>query len=45
MNEASVRLQLDREVFGCFRSQGRGHLTLMDAVLRAYYEANRKKAG
>jgi uncharacterized protein (DUF4415 family) len=42
--KTSVHLRLDHEVMDWFRSQGKGHLTRMNAVLRAYYEANRKKA-
>ena len=36
---AQLKQQLD-----WFKRQGKGHLTRMNAVLRAYYEANRKKA-
>jgi uncharacterized protein (DUF4415 family) len=42
--KASVHLRLDPDVFDWFKLQGKGHLTRMNAVLRAYYEANRKKA-
>jgi uncharacterized protein (DUF4415 family) len=42
--KSSVHLRIDPEVFDWFRHQGKGHLTRMNAVLRAYYEANRKKA-
>jgi uncharacterized protein (DUF4415 family) len=41
--KASVHLRVDPEVFDWFKRQGKGHLTRMNAVLRAYYEANRKK--
>jgi uncharacterized protein (DUF4415 family) len=41
--KASVHLRIDSEVFDWFKRQGKGHLTRMNAVLRAYYEANRKK--
>lgn len=42
--KTSVHLRLDHEVADWFRRQGKGHLTRMNAVLRAYYEANRNKA-
>jgi uncharacterized protein (DUF4415 family) len=42
--KASVHLRIDYDVFDWFRRQGKGHLTRMNAVLRAYYEANRKRA-
>ena len=32
----SVHLKLDPEVFDFFKSQGKGHLTKMQEVLRAY---------
>jgi uncharacterized protein (DUF4415 family) len=44
MPKASVHLRVDHDVLEWFRCQGKGHLTRMNAVLRAYYEANRKKA-
>ena len=43
--KASVHLRMDLEVFEWFKAQGRGHLTRMNAVLRAYFEANRKDRG
>lgn len=42
--KASVHLRIDPDVLAWFKKQGRGHLTRMNAVLRAYYETNRKKA-
>ena len=39
----SVHLRVDRDVLDWFRAQGRGHLTRMNAVLRAYYEAHRQQ--
>jgi uncharacterized protein (DUF4415 family) len=42
--KASVHLRVDPDVLRWFKGQGKGHLTRMNAVLRAYYEANRKKA-
>jgi uncharacterized protein (DUF4415 family) len=38
----SVHLRVDPDVLAWFRRQGRGYLTRMNAVLRAYYEAHRK---
>lgn len=35
----SVHLKLDEDVFDWFKSQGPGHLTRMQAVLRSFYEA------
>jgi uncharacterized protein (DUF4415 family) len=40
ISKASVHLRVDSDVLDWFRSQGKGHLTRMNAVLRAYYEAN-----
>jgi uncharacterized protein (DUF4415 family) len=37
----SVHLRVDRYVLEWFKRQGKGHLTRMNAVLRAYYEAHR----
>jgi uncharacterized protein (DUF4415 family) len=39
----SVHLRVDRYVLEWFKGQGKGHLTRMNAVLRAYYEAHRGK--
>jgi len=39
----SVHLRVDRYVLDWFKQQGKGHLTRMNAVLRAYYEAHRGK--
>ncbi len=44
-NKQSVHLRVDADVLDFFRSQGKGHLTRMNAVLRSYYEARRDKAG
>lgn len=41
----SVRLNLDPEVFDYFKSLGKGHLTRMQNVLKAYAEAHKKEAG
>ena len=37
----SVHLKLDPEVFEFFKAQGKGHLTKMQEVLKAYVEAHR----
>ncbi|GAB5505688.1 MAG: BrnA antitoxin family protein [Rhizobiaceae bacterium] len=37
----SVHLKLDPDVFEFFRSQGKGHITRMQNVLRAYVKAQR----
>lgn len=37
----SVHLKLDPDVFAFFHAQGKGHLTRMQNVLRAYVEAHR----
>jgi uncharacterized protein (DUF4415 family) len=41
-NKKSVHLRVDADVLDWFRAQGRGYLTRMNAVLRAYYEARRQ---
>ncbi|MBB5518316.1 BrnA antitoxin family protein [Amphiplicatus metriothermophilus] len=41
--KSSVHLRVDSDVLEWFKSQGPGHLTRMNAVLRSYYEARRKK--
>ncbi len=38
-----VSLRLDPDVLEWFKAQGPGHLTRMQAVLRAYVEAKRKQ--
>jgi uncharacterized protein (DUF4415 family) len=40
-NKKSVHLRVDADVFEFFRKQGKGHLTRMNAVLRAYVDAHR----
>jgi len=42
--KTSVHLRLDSDVVEWFRSRGKGHLTRMNAVLRAYVEAQRRSA-
>ncbi len=41
--KSSVHLRIDSDVLDWFRAQGPGHLTRMNAVLRSYFEAQRKK--
>jgi uncharacterized protein (DUF4415 family) len=43
LKKSSVHLRVDSDVLDWFRSQGRGHLTRMNAVLRAYFEASRDR--
>ena len=40
----SIHLRVDPEVLNWFRHQGRGYLTRMNAVLKAYYNAHRRDA-
>ncbi len=40
----SVHLRLDNDVVEWFRARGKGHLTRMNAVLRAYVEAQKHSA-
>jgi uncharacterized protein (DUF4415 family) len=40
-----ISIRLDRDVLDWFRAQGRGYQTRINAVLRAYVEVRRKKAG
>ena len=39
--KTSVHLRLDNDVVEWFRANGKGHLTRMNAVLRAYVEAQK----
>ncbi len=39
----SVHLRIDPDVLAWFRQQGQGHLTRMNAVLRAYMDAQRRR--
>jgi len=41
--KASVHLRLDQDVLEWFKTQGKGHLTRMNAVLRAYVYAQMTK--
>ncbi|MHB1102450.1 MAG: BrnA antitoxin family protein [Devosia sp.] len=38
----SVHLKVDAEVFDFFKGQGKGHLTRMQNVLRAYVRAQKR---
>lgn len=40
--KASVHLRIDPDVLAWFRRQGQGYLTRMNAVLRAYMDAQRR---
>jgi len=44
VRKASVHLRLDKDVLDWFKAQGRGHLTRMNAVLKAYAYAQMNKA-
>ena len=39
--KTSVHLRLDRDVVEWFKAHGKGHLTRMNAVLKAYVEAQK----
>jgi len=39
--KTSVHLRIDNDVVEWFRARGKGHLTRMNAVLRAYVEAQK----
>lgn len=40
--KTSVHLRLDSDIVEWFKSQGKGHLTRMNAVLRSYVDAQRR---
>jgi uncharacterized protein (DUF4415 family) len=40
--KTSVHLRLDSDIVEWFKANGKGHLTRMNAVLRAYVEAHKK---
>jgi uncharacterized protein (DUF4415 family) len=40
--KTSVHLRVDSDVVEWFKAQGKGHLTRMNAVLRAYVEARKR---
>lgn len=39
--KTSVHLRLDSDIVDWFKARGKGHLTRMNAVLRAYVDAQR----
>ena len=41
VSKKAVSLRVDEDVFDWFKAQGKGHLSRMNAVLRAYMLANR----
>ena len=43
MGSTSVHLKLDPEVFDFFKSQGKGHITRMQDVLKAYVRAQKTR--
>ena len=42
-NKESIHLRIDPDILAWFRSQGPGHLTRINAVLRNYVEAHRNR--
>jgi uncharacterized protein (DUF4415 family) len=42
-HKTSVSLRIDPDVLEWFRAQGPGHLTRINAVLRSYMEAKRRR--
>ncbi len=40
----SVHLRLNQEIISFFKSQGKGHISRMQAVLKAYVDAQRSQA-
>jgi uncharacterized protein (DUF4415 family) len=42
--KTSVHLRIDNDVVEWFKARGKGHLTHMNAVLRAYVDVQRKDA-
>jgi uncharacterized protein (DUF4415 family) len=40
--KTSVHLRLDSDIVEWFKAAGKGHLTRMNAVLRAYVDAHRR---
>ncbi len=42
--KTSVHLRLDSDVVQWFKANGKGHLTRMNAVLRAYVDAQKRRA-
>lgn len=42
--KTSVHLRLDRDIVEWFKARGKGHLTRMNAVLRAYVDVQKRRA-
>ena len=42
--KTSVHLRLDSDIVEWFKTRGKGHLTRMNAVLRAYVDAQRQRS-
>jgi uncharacterized protein (DUF4415 family) len=42
--KTSVHLRLDSDIVQWFKARGKGHLTRMNSVLRAYVESQRRNA-
>ena len=40
----SVHLRLDEEIIDFFKSKGKGHISRMQAVLKAYVDAHRPRS-
>lgn len=41
--KTAISMRVDEDVLNWFKAQGKGHLTRMNAVLRAYVQANSPK--
>ncbi|MBO6918484.1 MAG: BrnA antitoxin family protein [Rhizobiaceae bacterium] len=41
--KTAISIRVDADVLEYFKSQGKGHLTRMNAVLRSYVDAQRSK--
>jgi uncharacterized protein (DUF4415 family) len=41
----AITIRVDRDVLDWFKAEGRGYQTRMNAVLRAFVEERRKRAG
>lgn len=42
-NKKTITLRMDSDVLEWFRSSGKGYQTRINAILRSYFEANKKK--
>jgi uncharacterized protein (DUF4415 family) len=42
--KTSVHLRVDRDIVEWFKTRGKGHLTRMNAVLRAYVDSQKRSA-